>query len=106
RSEKYSAGDIVWARIPQVNEPHLCIILENTSEEESNGHNRCMHVCNFTGSEVEMGEYAIDIGNYDLPKHWFNKQKPNTWIRCNEIDCIYSYEIISDVKGNIRKDYV
>ncbi len=103
-SQKFKAGDIVKAEIPNTKGKHICIILEN---ENSNGHQNCIHVCNFTGSPViESKQYVIDISKHDLPKEWFENKKPTSWIRCNERDCIYAYNFENEViLGNIQTDY-
>src|SRR5690625_4109441 len=100
----YRAGDLVKAEIPGVPGTHICIILD---ESDTNQHYRCVRVCNFTGSEIPEGEYAIDIRLHHLPNQWFGNKKPTSWIRCNrEIDCINSFDIVDHkVLGNIKDDY-
>lgn len=104
RKEKlYVAGDLIKAKIPGVPGSHICIILK---DDRRNGHLECIPVCNFTGTEVKEGEYAIDIIKYNLPDSWFDKKKPESWIRCNDIDCIDSFEVESEeILGNIRNGF-
>jgi len=105
RKEKlYIAGDLIKAKIPGVLGYHICIILK---DDRRNGHWECIPVCNFTGTEVPEGEYAIDVSKYDLPDEWFDKKKPQSWVRCNDIDCIESFDIEQEeVLVNIRKEYI
>lgn len=96
-------GDIVNAHLPGVQGKHICIIL---NDEPQNGHIQCIPVCNFTGSKVSSGEYAIDISKYQLPDNWFKNKKPQSWIRCNEKDCLYSTNFVKkDILGNIRDSF-
>ena len=100
----FKIGDIVRARIPGTRGRHVCIILKDVT---TNGHQECLPVCNFTGTKVASGgEYAIDVSKYKLPDNWFGTKKPNSWIRCNDIDCIKGTNIKNaDKLGNIRDEY-
>ncbi|AXE21171.1 hypothetical protein DR864_27255 [Runella rosea] len=98
-------GDLIRAVLPGVKGRHICIILEDESAD-INSHLTCIAVCNFTGSNIPEGEYAINISKYDLPDHWFEEKKADSWIRCNEKDCVKSYEVSGNDKlGNIRQAY-
>ena len=100
---KLSCGDILKAELPGVSGKHICIILK---DDTTNGHQECLPVCNMTGSYIAEGEYAIDISKYDLPDEWFEKKKPDSWIRCNTKDCVWSINFEeSDILGNIKNDY-
>lgn len=100
---KFSSGDILKAPLPGVPGLHICIILK---DDTVNGHQECLPVCNMTGSYISEGEYAIDISKYELPNEWFENKKPNSWIRCNTIDCVYSANFEkAEILGNIRIDF-
>ncbi|WP_406842993.1 hypothetical protein [Flavobacterium soyae] len=97
------AGDIVKAVLAGIPLSHVCIILE---DEPKTGHVKCLPICNFTGSEVPPREYSIDISEFDLPNHWFEDKKPQTWLRCNEIDCVHSINVDRKNKlGNIIESF-
>ncbi|TCN60141.1 hypothetical protein D0809_09415 [Flavobacterium circumlabens] len=103
RKRKLKRGDVVRAKIAGIPSIHTCIILE---DETQNQHTRCLPICNFTGSIIPKGEYSIDISGFDLPESWFGLKKTDTWLRCNEIDCVYSLEIEEPGKiGNICKQF-
>lgn len=103
RPIQFRSGDIVQAEIAGVPGKHICIILK---DESASGHQECLPVCNFTGSEVSAGEYAIDVSKYDLPDEWFGNKKPDSWVRCNEIDCVWGTNIENAERlGNIRDKY-
>jgi hypothetical protein len=93
------AGDVVRAKVAGIKGIHTCVILE---DEPTTGHFKCLAFCNFTGSEVPLGEYSIDISEFELPDNWFDTKKPQTWLRCNAVDCVHSIEITKEHKlGNI-----
>ena len=103
KQKLYVAGDLIKAKIPGVPGKHICIILK---DDRRSGHIECIPVCNFTGTKVKSGEYAIDISKYELPDEWFDEKKANSWIRCNDIDCIESFDIEQEkILGNIRNDF-
>lgn len=103
KSIDFKKGDIVKSRLRGVPKKHICIILE---DEPVNGHIKCISVCNLTSAPVPLGEYGIDISHYNLPEEWFDEKKPTTWLRCNEVDCIYSCEIEdSPILGNIVVEF-
>jgi hypothetical protein len=101
---KYKMGDIIKADLPGTKIKHICVVLEN---EDSLGHVKCLPVCNFTTKQGSISDYSIDISKYQLPEHWFEKgTKTDSWIRCNEVDCIYNLNLSkADVLGNILIDY-
>lgn len=103
KKKLYVSGDLIKVRIPGVPGRHICIILQ---DDRRNGHLECIPVCNFTGTEVPPGEYAIDISKYNLPDRWFDEKKPESWIRCNDIDCVESYNVEGEeILSNIRTEY-
>lgn len=97
---KYKIGDILKADLQNTKIPHICIVLEN---EDNLGHIKCLPVCNITSKTGSTKDYSIDISKYDLPEEWFDKgKKTNSWIRCNEIDCIYNVTFSkAHILGNI-----
>jgi hypothetical protein len=104
RKLKFKCGDILNANIDSTKGMHICIILNDVN---SFGHQTCVPICNLTGSEVvESGEFVIDISKYDLPDSWFKSKKPQSWIRCNVMDCIWSSNYKKAEKlGNIKDDF-
>jgi len=103
REKLYQTGELYKVVLPNVPGTHICIIL---NEDNRNGHQECIPVCNFTGTKVPSGEYAIDISKYELPEEWFDEKKPSSWIRCNDIDCVDSYKVVSEEPlGNIKDDF-
>jgi|GEM_PF-1899737 len=100
---KLKKGDIVKAELAGVPLKHICIILE---DNPTNGHIKCIPVCNITGSKPDSDDYFIDLSKYDLPEKWFDKKKTNSWLRCNEIDCLYKHSLSEeDVVGNILESF-
>lgn len=62
------AGDVVKASFAGIPKSHICIILD---DEPQNGHIKRLPICcNFTGSEIPLGEYSIDISEFDLLENW------------------------------------
>ena len=97
---KYKIGDLIKAELAGSKIKHICIILEN---EDNFGHIKCLPVCNFT-SKMGNGtsDYSIDISKYNLPNEWFENKQTESWIRCNETDCIYNMKFSEkDILGNI-----
>jgi hypothetical protein len=101
---KYKMGDIIKADLLGTKIKHICVVLEN---ENNLGHVKCLSVCNFTSKQGSISDYSINIAKYQLPEHWFEKgTKADSWIRCNEVDCIYNLNLSeADVLGNILVDY-
>ena len=76
---------------------HIYFILE---DETDDNHVQCFSVCNLTGSPVPEGEHAFDLSQYDLPENWFEEKKPQTWLRCKDLECIHGLQITKHL-GNI-----
>ena len=105
RIYKYKIGDLVKAYLPNNSKiKHICIILENENEF---GHIKCLPVCNFTSKIGKKNyDYSIDISKFNLPEIWFENKKPESWIRCNDVDCIYNQQFSEkDILGNIRLEF-
>lgn len=98
RKPKFKRGDVVRATIAGTSNVHTCIILKDVIV---GNHVDCLPVCNFTGSIIPEGQYSIDVSEIQFPESWFGKVKNQTWLRCNEIDCIYNFDIQGEKVGNI-----
>lgn len=97
--QKFKKGDVIKSALLGVPKKHVCIILE---DEGAENHVKCISVCNLTGSVVPNDEYSIDVSQYEFPESWFDKKKHQTWLRCNEVDCVYKHDIENCNKvGNI-----
>lgn len=99
----FKKGDVVKSALLGVPKKHICIILE---DERSENHVKCISVCNLTSKPVPDGEYGIDVSKYKFPADWFEEKQPETWLRCNDVDCIYKHEISElQIVGNLLELY-
>ncbi|TRW97176.1 hypothetical protein [Flavobacterium gawalongense] len=101
KPKKLRKGDVVRAIDAGVKWEHIYFILEDQTE---GNHVQCFSVCNLTGSKIPKGEHAFELSEYDLPEVWFKTKKPQTWLRCKDIECIRKLQIIEEL-GNIIESH-
>ena len=97
KSRKLKKGDVVRALDAGVKLEHIYFILEDQREDN---HVQCFSVCNLTGSKIPKGEHSFELSKYDLPDSWFKTKKPQTWLRCKDVECIHKLQITEEL-GNI-----
>lgn len=98
KPKKLKQGDIVRAIDAGVKGEHIYFILEDQKDDDN--HVQCFSVCNLTGSKTPKGEHAFDLSEYNLPDSWFKIKKPQTWLRCKDVECIHKLQITEQL-GNI-----